>query len=814
MNKASKKSRFRIIFRLFLPVVITVWVCPGGTAFAISPEAIIAESSEAAIAESSEAANAESSEAANAVSSETANAVSSETVFDVPMENVSVTFRVDMAYQVEKGRFDPERGFVDIAGTFNGWGANPVRLEQADTNHVYSVTLGGFTPFTDIAFKFRIDGAWDGREEFPGGGPNRTYVILEDFNLVWEWYNDEIPETGPPMARFSATGTAVPGSGTVMFQNKTGGAVSQWQWIFEGGSPSSSDVKEPEVSYNQPGSWDVTLIASHEDQSDTLTLENFIRVQDTGETDPHPWAYNLGMYEVNIRQYTSEGTFSAFQEHLDRLEQMGVGILWLMPIHPIGEKNRLGTLGSYYSVKDYRDVNPEFGTLDDFRALVEEIHDRGMYVLLDWVPNHTAWDHPLTESHPEWYVTDDDGNFTMPPGTNWSDVIQLDHSRQGLRQYMLEAMKYWVEEFDVDGFRVDAAGFVPDDFHREMNEGLRAIRPDIFLLAEDHGPKWYYLGYDMSFGWELYGFGHGVLKRISDGVNDADDLHQYVVSRYDRYPGDAYRMYFTSNHDENSWHGTTTELFGNASELFTVLTATIPGMPLIYSGQEAGLDKRLAFFYKDQIPWRDHRKKDIYTNLLQLKRNNPALWNGAAGGRLHRVTTSHNSNVYAFVRSQGDDSVFILMNLTDQEVPFTLDPSSYTFDYTGIYRCVFSEDIRSVPEKASLTLPPWGYRVLEKTGEITGSETQEQPFSFALHANYPNPFNSFTNIIYEITEPAYVELTVYDVIGRQLATLVNSNREKGIHRIVFDGSDLGSGIYILRLQAGNSAITSSMMLLK
>jgi glycosidase len=241
--------------------------------------------------------------------------------------------------------------------------------------------------------------------------------------------------------------------------------------------------------------------------------------------DHHDWSYNLCLYEVNVRQYTSSGTFADFETHLDRLEDLGVGILWFMPIHPIGLQNRLGSLGSYYSVRDYYGVNPEFGTLDDFIALVDSIHERGMYVLMDWVGNHTSWDNSLTLTHPEWYVKDDNGNFVPPPGTNWSDVIQLDYSKQGLRDYMIDAMKFWLDTADVDGFRCDAVSFMPLDFWTTAIAELKNVKPGIFILAEDSGTQYHTAGFDMTYAWEYHGFGNGILVNIVAGSNNANVLN-------------------------------------------------------------------------------------------------------------------------------------------------------------------------------------------------------------------------------------------------------------------------------------------------
>jgi glycosidase len=522
------------------------------------------------------------------------------------------------------------------------------------------------------------------------------------------------------------------------------------------------------------------------------------------------WSYNLGIYEVNVRQYTEAGTFTAFEAHLDRLEEMGVGILWFMPIHPIGQQNRLGGLGSYYSVRDYLDVNPEFGTLDDFRTLVREIHERGMHVIIDWVANHTSWDNPLTIGHPEWYSKDGSGHFIAPPGTNWSDVIELDYSQQGLRDYMIEAMKFWVEDVGVDGFRCDAVSMVPKDFWEKAIDELKVIKPDLFLLAEADGREWHDAGFDMTFGWGLYGFGGGVLKRIADGTNTAANLNTYLTSEKTTYTGGAYRMYFTSNHDENSWQGTTAELFGEAADAFAVLTAACNGMPLIYSGQEAGLDKRLLFFDKDQIVWQDHENADLYSKLLHLKKENRALWNGEKGGLLQRVLTTDNASVFAFVREKEDDKVLVALNLSDQERTVTLNGTSFI----GSYRDVLTGDTVTLAAEAALTLPAWGFVVYEASGVNTGLLDGAVPDAFALGQNYPNPFNSVTRIPYSLSAPSEARLTIHDLLGREVQILDRGAKHAGRYETTFAATDLPSGLYIYQLQSGNRMETKRLLLLR
>jgi len=527
--------------------------------------------------------------------------------------------------------------------------------------------------------------------------------------------------------------------------------------------------------------------------------------------DHHDWSYNLSIYEVNVRQYTGAGTFGAFETHLDRLRDLGVGILWFMPIHPIGVKNRIGSLGSYYSVKDYYGVNPEFGTLDDFIALVDSVHAKGMFVLMDWVANHTSWDNALTITHPEWYIKDNEGNFTPPPGTDWSDVIQLDYSKQGLRDYMINAMKFWIDTADVDGFRCDAAGFVPIDFWTEAITELKNDKPGIFMLAEDSGTQYYSAGFDMTYAWGYYGFGNGILMNIVAGTNNANVLNSFVTQENSGYPAPDYRMYFTSNHDENSWYGTVFERFGDAAEEFAVLTSTFRSMPLIYSGQEAGLNHRLEFFDKDEITWKPDTLAYIYSKLLHLKRVNKALWNGDDGGQLQRVTTTDNPSIFAFIRGKNDDKVFEIFNLTDQEKTFTFNGTSYT----GKYKDVFTSDSVSFNENAEMTLSPWSYEVYEYVSGITGvTDEKPVPEQFALSQNYPNPFNPSTTIKYQIPETGFVTLKIYDMLGKEIKSLVSEQKTTGRYEIKLDASDLATGVYIYRLSVNDFVAVKKMLLVK
>ena len=503
------------------------------------------------------------------------------------------------------------------------------------------------------------------------------------------------------------------------------------------------------------------------------------------------------MYEINIRNFTQEGTFAAAEAHLDRLQELGVGILWLMPIHPIGVEKRLGSLGSPYAVRDYLEVNPQYGTLADLKSFVDAAHARGLYVLLDWVANHTAWDNVLTEEHRDWYVTDR-GSFIPPPGTNWSDVIELDFSERGLRDYMIEAMRFWVEEAGIDGFRFDAVDFVPLDFWKEATAALKETRPDLFLLAEGPDADYHEAGFDATFAWSFYGFGGGVAKRIADGELGATGLRGFVSQEARDYPEDAYRLLFTSNHDENAWYGTPTELFGPGADVLAVLTATLDGLPLIYMGQEAGLNRRLAFFDRDPITWRAHANEAFYRTLLHLKRRNRALWSGTAGGDVATISTNLPQDVFAFQRAGGGDRVVVFANLSGDEQRVTFDASAFT----GTYRDVFTDGEVELAGSEEVVLGPWSYRVLEQTVAGTSAEAPGDVAAFRLEESHPNPASTAASIAYVLPAATEVRITLFDVLGRELETLVSERQPAGRHALRVDVSRLAPGPYFIHLSAG------------
>lgn len=397
----------------------------------------------------------------------------------------------------------------------------------------------------------------------------------------------------------------------------------------------------------------------------------------------HPeWSKNATIYEVNVRQYTKEGTFKAFATHLPRLKKMGIDIIWLMPIHPIGVEKRKGTLGSYYSVRDYYAINPEFGTKADFKQLVDQVHAMGMHVIIDWVANHSAWDNALAKEHPDWYSKTPEGHFQPTPWYDWDDVIDFDFDKPPLREYMTKALKYWVKDFGIDGYRCDVAGFIPVDFWDNARAELDEIKP-VFMLGEWESRDLHKNAFDMTYAWSLWDKMTAVTK---DGKS-IGGLVEYMAHDVSTFPRNAYRMTFTENHDKNSWEGNQQANFGDALKASMVLCGVVNGMPLVYSGQEAGLDRSLQFFDKDEIIWTNHPYAAIYQALFELKHSNHALWNGVNGGEMIRIFNDKPNQVLSFSRSKDGDQVIPIINYSKQPATVILD-SKYQ---KGKYEELFSQ---------------------------------------------------------------------------------------------------------------------------
>ena len=421
------------------------------------------------------------------------------------------------------------------------------------------------------------------------------------------------------------------------------------------------------------------------------------------------WTRNATIYEINVRQYTPEGTFSALQRHLPRLDSLGADILWIMPVQPIGRARRKGLLGSPYSISDYRAMNPEYGTLADFRAFTDSAHARHKHVILDWVANHTAFDHKWITQHPDWYVHHADGTISNARDnegreTDWTDVAELNYDNPDMRRAMIADMRFWVDSMHVDGFRCDVAGGVPMDFWIEARRELSLAQPDLFMLAEAEGPQ-YHVAFDMTYGWEF----HHLLNEVAQGKQPVAVLDAYEERERHAYPADAYRMYFTSNHDENSWNGTEFERMGENNVPAFILAATFEGgMPLLYTGQEVGMKKRLRFFEKDTVDWSAPSLAAFYRAAFALKHQNVALANGDRGGEQVRLMTDGGSGVYAFSRTRANNTVVVAVN-------FAGAPAHVTYSalpHAGRFTDWFTKTPVTMPASGQLDIPAHGYRVL------------------------------------------------------------------------------------------------------
>lgn len=419
--------------------------------------------------------------------------------------------------------------------------------------------------------------------------------------------------------------------------------------------------------------------------------------------NPPEWSYDKAIYEVNLRQFTEQGNIKEFQKYLPRLKELGADILWFMPIHPIGEKNRKGTLGSYYSVKDYKAVNPEFGTLEEFKSMVEMIHKMGMYVIIDWVANHTAWDNHWIIEHPEFYTQDSLGNI-ISPNPDWTDVADLNFDNEELWEEMIDALKFWVEECDIDGYRCDVAGMVPTEFWIEARTELEKIK-NVFMLAEWDTPE-VHKAFDMTYDWDFHHLMNGIAKKDKSAI----DLVEHIEQDKKEFPANAFRMQFTSNHDENSWNGTEFERLGDGTETFAVLTCLIPDMPLVYTGQEASNNKRLSFFEKDLVEWKEDKMFNIYSKMFQLKKKNLALRNGELGGEMNYINSSDEENIFSFTRSSGNDKVLAIFNFSDKKIKTELAGDNLT----GSYKNYFTGNLETFSGEESFELHPWEYRVYIK----------------------------------------------------------------------------------------------------
>lgn len=422
----------------------------------------------------------------------------------------------------------------------------------------------------------------------------------------------------------------------------------------------------------------------------------------------HPaWSYPAVIYEMNVRQLTAEGTFAAAERHLPRLRELGIDAVWLMPVHPIGAVNRKGTLGSYYSVRDYCGVNPEFGTMADFDRFVETAHSIGLKVLLDWVADHTSRDARwVTERPADWYERDETGEPLVPCG--WDDTAKLNYANRDVWQGQIDAMRFWIERHGVDGFRCDMAMLVPTAFWQEAVRQLRAVKRNLFMLAEAEQCDLFDSAFDACYAWEF----HHIVNDIAQGRRRVDALRAYIRADRERYPRSAMRLTFTSNHDENSWNGSEHRRLGDAAEIMAVLTFLLPqSLPLVYTGQEFGCDRSFAFFDRDPMgDPRPGRFTELYRLLCLLKHGNRALQSGERGGSFIEIGNNAEDCLMTFVRETADNRVLAVMNLS----PYTIHADFNTGIYQGEYADAMTGNRIAMPYHVEQDMPAWSYRVLTK----------------------------------------------------------------------------------------------------
>jgi len=412
------------------------------------------------------------------------------------------------------------------------------------------------------------------------------------------------------------------------------------------------------------------------------------------------WAVNANIYKVNIRQYSEEGTFKAFTEDLPRLQEMGVNILWLMPVIPIGEENRKGTLGNLYSVKNYTEINPEFGSKADFRGLIEEAQSLRMWVIMDLPAGYTSPDAVWTETNPGFYVTDEDGNY-LSPGDDQQDVIQLDSENRELWNAMIEAMEYWVSEYNIDGFHAADARLMPVEFWVTARDQLENIKP-LFMLADAEDPE-LHRAFDMTYAVDY----SRTIKNIATGQSTLSNLGAVMDQYLENFHKRNFRMLYKTNHDVNSLQGSDPDLYDENFKNFAVLTATLWGMPLIYNGQESGLDQQLEMFDKDPIEWKDYKYQEFYSTLLDLNTRNQALFNGEIGGDYRKMPTDKDEQIFAFKRIGHHEQVLVILNFSDSDQTF-----NFVDGHEGTWNDVFDGSEKEIT--SSNTIDANSFLLLER----------------------------------------------------------------------------------------------------
>jgi len=806
-------------------------------------------------------------------------------------QSASVTFQVNMKYQIQKELFDETKEMVDVAGTFNNWGGTRLNLNDDSGDSIYVRTVTGFTIGQKIEFKFRLNGAWNGREEFPGGGNNRVFTIQTSTDTINVWYNDKKLPTGPPISAFSIPITDIKTGQQITFHNDSDGIIDSHLWHFEGGTPEYSNELEPQVLYNETGTFDVSLITSNtKGEADTLSFENYISVTEREKAETR-WWNNRVFYEIFVRSFYDSngdgiGDINGIIEKLDYLndgdpnttDDLGIGGIWLMPIHPSPSYHG-------YDVTDYRGVHPDYGTMDDFKRLVSEAHKRGIAIIIDYVMNHTSSDHywfqqsannnPAYRDYYVWSQTNP--NFNGPWGQGvwhnrnssyyygvfWGGMPDLNYENPAVKDSIFNAASFWIKETGVDGFRLDAVKYIFEDgqvledlpktheFFADFSAHIKNDNPDVFTVGEAWTSTDKVLDYvipdriDYCFEFDVAG---SILNSVNSGNNSS--LSQAITNAYNSYPNQQFGLFLT-NHDMDRVQN----VLGSSvakNKVASSLYLSFPGIPYIYYGEEIGMTgaKPDEFIRTPMLwsnspnagftsgnPWirvnTEYNGKNValqendensllnhYKKMVQLRNAHKEIQTG----ELYLFPTEDN-RVFMYSRTSElgnlDSTLIFVVNLSAQNIEQTefspIGLVNHTVNYSMENLMNGEEVLVSAAESGKNVIPElsaYETKVLRVKSNSLSTEPVVKSQKFELQSAYPNPFNPSTTIRYELAKSGQVKLEIYDMLGRMVKLVRNENQSAGNYSLALDFNGFASGIYLIKLTQGSQIEIQKISLVK
>ncbi len=806
-------------------------------------------------------------------------------------QSASVTFQVNMKYQIQKELFDKTKETVDVAGTFNNWGGNLLKLSDDSGDSIYVRTVTGFTIGQKIEFKFRMNGAWNGREEFPGGGNNRSFTIQKENDTLQVWYNDKKLPSGPPISGFSIPITEIKTGQQITFHNVSDGIIDTYLWHFEGGNPEFSNDFEPQVLYKETGTFGVTLICSNtKGEADTLSLANYITVTER-EIAEMRWWNNRVFYEIFVRSFYDSngdgiGDINGIIEKLDYLndgdpnttDDLGIGGIWLMPIHPSPSYHG-------YDVTNYRGVHPQYGTMDDFKRLVYEAHKRGIAIIIDYVMNHTSSDHywfqQSANNNPEYrdfYVWNQTNpNFNGPWGQGvwhsrnssyyygifWSGMPDLNYENPAVKDSIFNAASFWIKETGVDGFRLDAVKYIfeegkiledlpkTQEFFADFSTHIKNDNPNVFTVGEAWTSTDKVLDYvipdriDYCFEFDVAG---SILSSVNSG--NKSSISQAITNAYNSYPDQQFGLFLT-NHDMERVQN----VLGNSipkNKAASSLYLSFPGIPYIYYGEEIGMTGanpdeyiRTPMHWNNTSnagftsgnPWislnSDFPRKNValqetdensllnhYKKMIQLRN----AYKEIQTGELFLFPTE-DKRVFIYSRTSElgnlDSTLIFVVNLSAQNIDQTEFTPIGLVDHTVNYsmeNLMNGEEVQVFASESGGNLIPsleaYETQVLRVMSHSLSTEPDEKSSNFEIKSVYPNPFNPSTTISYELSNSGQMKLEIYNLLGRMVKTVRNENQSAGNYSLTVDFNGFASGIYVIKLSQGSQITTQKISLVK